>query len=204
MRTRLYCLAAASEMAMLLGLAIPCRPATAADRQEMTAAELEAIWADLAQDDEAASQRVPDHIRTLAGSPRQVVEFLQTRLRPTPPPDAQSLRRWIADLNSPVFSRRTAASAELEKLGPLAGPALRKELGRSPALEVARRIEDLLQRLDRRAPPPAELRVLRAIEVLEAIGSQPAHKLLEELGKGAEGAERTGAAKAALQRLTKR
>ena len=52
-------------------------------------------------------------------------------------------------------------------------------------------------------PPPEVLRSLRALEVLEHAGTTEAQQLLETLAKGADGAQLTREAQAALQRLTK-
>ena len=47
------------------------------------------------------------------------------------------------------------------------------------------------------------LRVVRAIEVLERIGTDPARKVLQRIASGAQGALVTSQALAALERLTK-
>jgi HEAT repeat protein len=65
-------------------------------------------------------------------------------------------------------------------------------------LEARRRIEAVLT--DRTRPPPEELRTLRAIAVLERIGTPEARQALEKLTGGAEARERQEA-KAALERL---
>ena len=50
-------------------------------------------------------------------------------------------------------------------------------------------------------PPPAEQAGLRAVTVLEQIGTPSARALLKELAKGAEAADLTRSAHATLQRL---
>jgi hypothetical protein len=51
--------------------------------------------------------------------------------------------------------------------------------------------------------PPEDLRHIRAVEVLEGLGTPEARNLLEELAKGAADATLTREAKASLRRLGK-
>ena len=78
---------------------------------------------------------------------------------------------------------------------------MRRALKDRPPLEVSRRIEDLLDRLGPSPLPPEGLRALRAIEVLEHLGTPGAMSCLETLAKGAPEARQTRDAKAALGRL---
>ena len=82
--------------------------------------------------------------------------------------------------------------------------ALRKVLAASPTLETRRRAERLLGRLDPWAPPPDRLRVSRAVEALEYIGTREARQLLRTLAHGAPEARLTQEAEAALKRLARR
>src|SRR5262249_37301580 len=66
------------------------------------------------------------------------------------------------------------------------------------------RIEDLLQKLDGPVPSAANLRIIRAVQVLEYTDDPEARKLLEKLAQGAPTARLTQEAKAALERLAKR
>ena len=59
----------------------------------------------------------------------------------------EKVDRWIADLNSRDFQKRAKAFDELEKLGDLAEPALKKLLASNPAAEIRRRAEMLLEKL---------------------------------------------------------
>jgi hypothetical protein len=86
-------------------------------------------------------------------------------------------------------------------LGELAEPALRTGLEGKPSLEVRRRVEQLLKRLEEQLPTPERLRTLRAIAVLEKIGTAEACELLRSLAEGAAGAGPTREAKSALRRL---
>jgi hypothetical protein len=63
----------------------------------------------------------------------------------------------VADLDSNDFAVREKATAELDKLGPVAEGALRKVLENKPTLEVRRRIEQRIEvwRLQAKNPPKA-------------------------------------------------
>ena len=61
-----------------------------------------------------------------------------------------------------------------------------------------------LDKFDPAKPSPARLRELRAVELLEGIGTPAAKRLLVELAKGAAAAPLTQDAAAALARLERR
>jgi WD40 repeat protein len=164
----------------------------------LPAGEPERLWGELADLDPAKANPA---VQALAGAPSQAVALLQERLRPVPPGPPPGIERMIADLGSERFALRTKAAADLEKLGERAEPALRKLLAGRPPLEVRRRAEQLLDRLERQVPSPERLRVLRAVEALEQIGTPEAQKLLEALARGAPEAGLTREAQACLRRL---
>jgi WD40 repeat protein len=164
------------------------------------ARDLDALWNDLAANDAA---RAFDAICALTSDPARAVPLLRDRLQPMPSPDRAKIDRLIADLNSERFGARNKAGEALEKLGDVAEPALRQALAGRPSLEVRRRIEHLLERIDGPIREPEQLRHLRAIEILEQIGTPPARQVLEKLAHGAPGARRTREAQAALDRLAK-
>jgi hypothetical protein len=125
---------------------------------------------------------------------------LKERLHPVTPPDPHRLRQLLADLDSADFSVRQKAGQELLTLGESAEPGLRQALQGKPSLEVRQRLERLLETLER----TTKLRALRAVEVLEAIGSPEARRLLETLSEGMPEARLTREAMASLERMAKR
>jgi RNA polymerase sigma factor (sigma-70 family) len=166
----------------------------------LTPRELEALWADLLDQD---ASRAYQAVWRLASAPAQAVGFLDTRLRPVPSAGAQRIARLIGELDSDEFQVRERASAELRDLGEAVVPALRKALASQPSLEVRLRIERLLRRL--KGPPSAEwLRSTRAVRALEHSGTPEARRLLRALAEGAGEARLTREAKAALARLRAR
>jgi RNA polymerase sigma factor (sigma-70 family) len=162
--------------------------------------ELEALWTDLAGADAARAYRA---MQALAAAPGQAVPFLGRQLRAAPAADPKRLARLIADLDDDQFEAREKATRELEDLGSSAGPALRKALDGQPSAEVRRRVEALLQRLERFLQTPEDLRGGRAVEVLEHIATPEARTVLEEWSRRAPALDVTAEAKSALQRLAK-
>jgi hypothetical protein len=116
----------------------------------------------------------------------------------------QRLAQLFADLDSARFAVRQQATQELENLGELAEPALRQRLQDQPSPEVRGRIEQLLLKLPGAKPSAECLRGLRAVAVLEHVGSPEAHQLLEKIAGGTREAWLTQDAQAAMQRLARR
>jgi WD40 repeat protein len=134
----------------------------------------------------------------LLASPAETIALFREKIKPA---DLKRLPRLIADLDSPVFATRQQATSELKEIGSQAAPAVREAVKMADSLEVRRRLEKLLDEWDNRIPAAAELRMLRAVEVLEWIGTPEARKLLAAWAKGAPGSRLTVAALDALQRL---
>ena len=81
---------------------------------------------------------------------------------------------------------------------------LREELRKSTSTEVQKRATDLINQIERPTYLPEELRAIRAVEVLEWIGTPEAREILTGLAKGEPSATPTSAANAALKRLNVR
>ena len=127
------------------------------------------------------------------------VAVLADRVRPARKLEVKRLERLLHDLDSEEFDARERGTKEIEKLGEAARPAIEVALGRPDASpELRRRLERLQSLL---AVPTGEfLRELRALEVLERLGTPEARKHLEKLASGAAEACLTREAKAALAR----
>lgn len=174
------------------------KPAEAAP---LTGRDIEVLWNTLAGDDAAQAYQA---MHRLVVNPGPTLSLMKERLRPVPKPD---IPRWIDNLDSEQFAVRQKARSELEGLGEAAEPALRKRLAEKPSLEVHRQIEQLLNRIERQQlslrVAPDLLQGLRAVEVLERIGTLEAKHILETLAKTPEGDRLTREAKASLGRLNK-
>jgi hypothetical protein len=173
------------------------KPPVPLDLLELSAKELAGAWADLAGSDAATAQRA---IEALAAC-RQTVAFLKVRLKPAVPRgDLGRVAALIKELDHNKFVVRERATAELEKLGPLAAPALAQVLLESPSLEARRRAAQLLEKVRSASPL---LREQRGVEVLLRVGTGEARQFLGRLAEGPPEAWLTQQARAGLQRLGK-
>jgi WD40 repeat protein len=161
--------------------------------------QLDAAWADLAGEGRKGHRA----IYTLAASPKQALPFLAEHVRPAPAVDTMKVAKLLADLDSEQFAVREQAAKELTGMGSQIEPALQRILESKPSLEVRQRIHAIQESL-RGVPPAATLRTLRAIRVLEAIGTAEARQLLRNLAGGAAVARETREATASLARLDRR
>jgi RNA polymerase sigma factor (sigma-70 family) len=168
---------------------------------ELEARQREALWIDLASGDAAQAYRA---IQALAAAPQQALPFVKARLRPVSEVEPKQVALLLANLDSDDFAVREQATADLEKLGESANPALRQALEGKPSLEVRRRVGALLQKLRKESLGPERLRELRALEVLEQIGGDEVRELLHRLADGLPEAGLTQEAHAALERLDRR
>jgi RNA polymerase sigma factor (sigma-70 family) len=158
---------------------------------------LDALWTGLAGKD---ATRAFDAICKLSASPDQAVTLIQERVRPASSPDPKRLAQLLADLENGRVDLRRQAESELEGLGELAEPALRKALDGDTPLVLRKRVERLLDKLF--VPTPGEMRDLRAVELLEMVGRSEARQVLRALAGGLPSTRLTQEAKGALERLT--
>jgi WD40 repeat protein len=164
----------------------------------IAAKDLDCFWADLAGEDLPKAYRA---IHALVESRALSVPFLVDRLKAAAETNTSHLPRLLAELDSDQFETREKANKELAKLREEIEPALRNALEGKPSEEVRRRVKELLD-LPRAVPSDDVLRTLRAIQVLERIGTKEASEALKKLSTGAEAARETRAAKEALERLS--
>jgi hypothetical protein len=167
----------------------------------MPAARQEALWAALADADAAKAYQA---IGMLTAVPGDAESFLAARLHPVPTDAGQRIDGLIHDLDDNRWAVRDHAEGELESLGELAEGQLRKTLQKPPSLEVRRRVEWLLERLDNTGFSSETLRNQRAVEALEELGTADARRLLETLAAGAPNARLTQDAAAAVRRMAGR
>jgi RNA polymerase sigma factor (sigma-70 family) len=162
-----------------------------------SAADLDALWADLAKPDGAAAFAAT---RKLLTDRAAAVELVKARVRPVPGADEDRVARLVVDLGS-KFAERRKAAAELEQLGELAVPQLKQALDGTPPLELRQRVEQLLAKATVPNLDGDRLRDLRAVELLELAGTPEAKRVLEALANGAAGARLTREARAAANRM---
>jgi WD40 repeat protein len=171
--------------------------------KDRDAKDMPALWDDLAATDAVRADRA---FWTLAAVRKRAIPMLRERLLPGPPREKPQLNRLIADLDNDAFAVREKAERALQKLGEQAEPALRLALEKKPSAEAQRRIENLLAKLKARSPEVGGLpvRQLRAVRVLEQIGTEEARDLLGELIAKTKEPALAVEARAALDRLARR
>lgn len=171
--------------------------ATAGMSLAKTPTDRDRLWDELAGESAVAYRAA---IR-MQSEPAEAVEFLKRKLPPAAAPDLTSLTRWIDDLDAPAFAVRDRAMRELKLLGELAEPTLMRVLQETDSVEVKERIEILLADCPKLTPDA--IRILRAIELLEWIGTPEVKAVLKKIASGAEGAKQTREAVATLSRMGK-
>jgi hypothetical protein len=160
------------------------------------AAELGRLWNDLDAPDGATAHRA---VWRLTAGARDSVPFLAKQLAPPRPADPARIAMLIRDLGAGAFKARTRAFEELENLRDAAEPALRKKLTDSSPLEMRRRLETLLARID--VWWARQWRLVRAVEVLEHSARPEARQVLRRLADSAASPRLAGEVAAALRRL---
>lgn len=163
--------------------------------------DLKRAWADLESSDAAIGSPAVKALAAAGDKGTQVIAGGTKELIAS----QKKIAEWVADLGSQTFSVREIAIRELVAQGVRAIPAVQAvaksddtEL-RDRAAEVLKKIEDKGGTVPAHGLSPDALRLLRAVQALEDIGTAEAKALL---GAIAETGGRAGAeAKAALARL---
>jgi sugar lactone lactonase YvrE len=157
------------------------------------------LWDDLGGEDARRAYRA---VWELSARPEAAVAFLKEHLRPGK--EAARIERLLADLDDDRFETRETAAKEIVRLGAEVLPAVRLTLQGKPSLELRRRLEALLAEPGIHVWSGESLRQVRALEVLEKIGTEDARRAVEVLAKGPEKAVLTHEARAVLARLESR
>jgi hypothetical protein len=154
-------------------------------------------WADLKNSDAKVAYQAM-HMLTI--NPEATCKLAQG-LRADPGMPPEELTQCIRDLDNSQFSARDKATKRLEEAREQALPALRKLLEQQPSLELERRAKKIIDSISSNQLPAEASLHLRAIEVLERVGSSSARSVLEKIAEGNPLSQRTVEAKAALDRL---
>ncbi|MGE3804893.1 MAG: WD40 repeat domain-containing protein, partial [Gemmataceae bacterium] len=160
--------------------------------------EREGCWRDLASDDALRAYQAG---WKLSGD-QEAVAFLSKRLEPARAAQREVVLPLVRDLDSEDARVRASGLEKLEAIGPAARPIIEATLKQQPSLEVRRRLEKLCADWDAHVVTvPESLRQLRAIVVLQRIGSKEAIGVLKTLAGGLKGARETEAAAQSLERF---
>ena len=170
-------------------------------QQELSAKVQDQLWSDLAAEDAGLAYKA---IWRLSAAPEKAVALVKERLQPAPDNEMR-LRRLVGDLDNGVFAIRDRASQELTEASGAAVNFLRdaaNDKRHSP--ETKRRLQAILESLERTPLGRDELRKIRAVGLLETIASTEALALLETLAHGWSAARQTLEARESLLRLQNR
>lgn len=166
----------------------------------------EALWEDLFEKDRAKSGGA---VRGLLTAATDAVPLIADRLAPTTQsPDevknrAKRIGTYISQLGGETdFDTRIAAEEALDKLGPLAEPAIRAALT-SADPEVRYRAGRLMRRLkfEEGESSLAAARAGRVVRILERANTADAKALLKKMTDGVYGTEYLDPSAAALARM---
>jgi WD40 repeat protein len=155
----------------------------------------EKLWLDLG----APADQAYRVVWALMARPDRAIEVLTKRLQPDEGATDREIRELITNLSGAKFAQRDVAIRRLKQIGTRSLPALEQALKKAPDLETGRRIQELLKTVETSLTPET-LRDLRALQILEMIGTPAARQLLSEIARGDAGAGKTLMAQAALAR----
>jgi hypothetical protein len=165
---------------------------------KLDAKEMDKLWADLAAEDPKAAYTA---VWTLAAAGVPVVDYLKGKLQPEKAVGDQ-VKELLPKLDSDKYAEREAAFRDLKKLGPAIEPQLRAAAAdKQTSVEARKRLQKLLETWEKRPATPDELRLVRAIQVLERIASKEAREVLGRLADGPAESWATDQARLAAKRL---
>jgi hypothetical protein len=153
------------------------------------------VWGNLAADGALGLET----IRRVKANPAQALPLLRARLS-QPRPDGVVVRKLLGDLGADDFRRRERATHTLAGFGDLIRVELATAYQQATSPEAQNRLSSLLTRLD--GMPPDRVRMVRAVEAVEAMDLPEAAALLKEWTNGPEGSLLADEARAALDRRT--
>jgi len=175
-------------------------PGKAQKSEALKPADLDELWKIL----EGLNARKADEaMRTLLTRPAETLPFLKEQLKPIPGVklDVTRIGKLITDLDSQRFPVREAATRDLERMGTLASAAIAEAL-KKPTIpqEMRERLEKLKDKVNKPDSGLEWIRALRALEILERLGTPEAIAHLKEIAAGGD-ATPTRVAREALVRL---
>lgn len=158
------------------------------------------LWADLAEESAVKAYHA---LWKMTEEPEPALAWLRKNLKPTLNAEPGRVAQLLKDLDHDQFAVRESAVQELKKLGSSVEAAVRKTLAAQPSVEGRRRLEQLLTDIEEKSSP-AELQALRALQIVERIGTAAARALLAELAQGKPETRVTQAARLSLERFEQR
>jgi WD40 repeat protein len=162
--------------------------------------ELETLWRDLAPVNDFRLQRV---LATFRAAPADTVTFLGKKLQPVAEAQRKRVKALLIELDDDEPTRREKAMESLQGLAAEFEPLLADVSRNHEPGEVRNRVRLVLRRQREAAVPASLLIRMRAVMVLEQIGTEQARQILTRIAGGPGGARITEEAKQSLERLAK-
>ena len=116
--------------------------------------------------------------------PGATVAGLRELAKPFPRPTDFDIDSWIVRLTHPRYAERERAARELTRHFEIAEPAMREVLASTKSPEMDTRLRRILDRHTDPIMDADELRLTRAVAILERIGTPGARKELMRLARG--------------------
>jgi hypothetical protein len=155
--------------------------------ERLSPKRLEQLWINLAASDDNIDRFA---MYQLIAVPDQSVPFLAKKYQPKPREEPKHLPQLIRDLDSPTFAVRERATRELESMEIIAKHALEQTLAQGAPLEVRRRIDKLLKRIDEIEAREVS-RLWYAVRIVASVETAAARRLLREWANGDPNSELT-------------
>ena len=163
-------------------------------------AALEKLWPELGGDNELRRQRV---LKALRAAPLPTVALLRKKVQPVAAALQRQVEQQITALEDDASAKRDQAMKELQGVAHPFAPLLKAKLAQAPAGETRNRLTFVLKQMSEAKPPQPLVMELRALALLEEIGTPEARELLERIAGGAPQARLTVEAWTVLRRWSK-
>jgi WD40 repeat protein len=174
---------------------IPEPPTVAAPAKDVL---MQQAWTWLAQRTGGDSGKA---MEVFHSKPKEALAHFRKHIAPAKPVRTEDAERWLLQLTSSDYAIRTNAMKSLQAGDMQVEDMLRDAVAKAKTAEGKRRIEQLLEKIELFEENADRLREVRAVEVVERIGTPEARALLQEWSAGAPAARLTRESSAALGRL---
>lgn len=164
--------------------------------------EREKLWVDLAKPEWLFAGPA---LAALANRPDDLMALVREHMKPADKPDfdRDAISKWVEQLDDQLFAVRERASASLSRLGRETLPLLHDHLTKVTSRERQTRLRRAIEHIRQSPVPSHHLREMRAIALLEQLGTRAARDELKRLANGNLEARLTREAQTALARGTK-
>jgi WD40 repeat protein len=160
-------------------------------------ADMEKGWLAMSGEDAAKAYAA---MAQFATAPDAALDWLKQRIVPVPHLDPVQVNGLIVQLDNDQYKIREAAQGDLLKIGEPLLPFVDKVLAKDSSQETKTRLEGLRSKLVGQRLEGERLRIYRAVELLEIIGTPGARQYLQTLAAGAPGALLTESAREAIRK----